>query len=301
MKRAARAIVALMVTVAVALGLVVGGASAASAVVAKKDTPVAAKTRVNIRSGPGTSYRIIGGLDRGQRVSALGQRSGSWVKVSFDGSAGYILGKYVNATGRKLPATPTKISTSGTKITTATLRVRTSPKLTAKVVGSLAEGTKVTLTGKQSKGFAQLRYGSKLRWASVTYLARYSSGSAAAPAPVVGNKGVRALAYARAQLGKPYKWGAVGPSSFDCSGLVLQAWRSVGVSLPRTSRQQSKAGTWVSKSALKPGDLVFFFHPVSHVGMYVGNGMIINAPRPGKNVEYTKLSSNPYNTARRPG
>ncbi len=122
------------------------------------------------------------------------------------------------------------------------------------------------------------------------------------PAPSSGgSKGARALAYARAQLGDPYRFAAAGPDAFDCSGLTSAAWASVGVSLPRSSRSQAGAGTSVSKSSLQPGDLVFFYSPVSHVALYAGNGQIIHAPRPGKSVEYTSMSYMPFASAKRPG
>lgn len=114
-------------------------------------------------------------------------------------------------------------------------------------------------------------------------------------------KGARALAYARAQLGKPYRYAAAGPSAYDCSGLTMAAWRSVGVSIPRTSRTQFSAGSNVSRSDLQPGDLVFFYSPISHVSLYAGNGMIIDAPRPGKVVRYSKVSYMPFAGAKRPG
>ncbi len=116
-----------------------------------------------------------------------------------------------------------------------------------------------------------------------------------------GSKGARALAYARAQLGDPYRFASAGPNSFDCSGLTYAAWKSVGVSLPRSSRSQAGAGTSVSKSNLQPGDLVFFYSPISHVALYAGNGQIIHAPRPGKSVEYTSMSYMPFASAKRPG
>jgi cell wall-associated NlpC family hydrolase len=85
------------------------------------------------------------------------------------------------------------------------------------------------------------------------------------PAPSGGSKGARALAYARAQLGDPYRFASAGPDAFDCSGLTSAAWKSVGVSLPRSSRSQYGAGSPVSRSNLQPGDLVFFYSPISHV------------------------------------
>jgi cell wall-associated NlpC family hydrolase len=91
----------------------------------------------------------------------------------------------------------------------------------------------------------------------------------------------KAIAFARAQVGKPYVWGATGPDSYDCSGLTQAAWKAAGVSLPRTTWDQVDAGTTVPLSDIKPGDLVFFYDDISHVGLYIGNGMMIHAPKPG--------------------
>jgi cell wall-associated NlpC family hydrolase len=120
--------------------------------------------------------------------------------------------------------------------------------------------------------------------------------------PATGSsKGAKALAYAKAQLGEPYVRNAAGPSSWDCSGLTMMAWGSVGISLPHSSRQQFGRGRPVAKSDLQSGDLVFFYSDISHVGLYAGNGQVIHAPRPGKSVEYIKMSYMPYAGARRPG
>jgi cell wall-associated NlpC family hydrolase len=114
-------------------------------------------------------------------------------------------------------------------------------------------------------------------------------------------RGVKALAYAKAQLGEPYVRNGAGPSSWDCSGLTMKAWGSAGVSLPHSSRQQYSRGKVVSRSDLQLGDLVFFYSDIHHVGLYAGNGQVIHAPRPGKSVEYIKISYMPYAGARRPG
>jgi cell wall-associated NlpC family hydrolase len=114
-------------------------------------------------------------------------------------------------------------------------------------------------------------------------------------------RGATAMAFARKQLGKPYRFGAAGPAAYDCSGLTLSAWRAAGVSLPRISQQQYRVGRAVAKSDLQPGDLVFFYDDLSHVSLYAGNGMILDAPRPGKTVRYIDMSYMPYVGARRPG
>jgi cell wall-associated NlpC family hydrolase len=95
------------------------------------------------------------------------------------------------------------------------------------------------------------------------------------------SKAAKALTFAREQIGKPYVWGATGPGSYDCSGLTQAAWKAAGVDLPRTTYDQVNAGTTVSLANAKPGDLIFFYDNIGHVGLYIGNGMMIHAPKPG--------------------
>ncbi len=103
------------------------------------------------------------------------------------------------------------------------------------------------------------------------------------------------------QLGDPYVYGASGPDSFDCSGLTMYAWSAAGVALSHSSSVQSAQGTPVSISSLMPGDLVFYYSPVSHVGMYIGNGQVVHAPHTGSYVEVVPLNSMPINHAQRVG
>ena len=110
----------------------------------------------------------------------------------------------------------------------------------------------------------------------------------------------KAVAFAQAQLGKPYVWGATGPASYDCSGLTQAAWAAAGVTLPRTTWEQVKAGTSVSTANLRPGDLVFFYSDISHVGIYIGGGMMIHAPHTGTVVKVAPISEMPVYGAVRP-
>lgn len=120
--------------------------------------------------------------------------------------------------------------------------------------------------------------------------------------PVVDDEKVAAvLAYAADQLGDAYVWGATGPTSFDCSGLVLRAWQQAGVTLPRTSAVQFATGTRVAPADLRPGDLVFFYSPVSHVGLYIGGGKMINASNPRTGVKISDVFTAAYAGAVRPG
>jgi peptidoglycan DL-endopeptidase CwlO len=99
------------------------------------------------------------------------------------------------------------------------------------------------------------------------------------------------LTYACAQLGDPYVWAAAGPNAFDCSGLTMQAWATAGISLPHNAEAQSHYGTPVAPrlAALRPGDLVFYHRPISHVGIYIGHGLMIHAPHTGTVVKIARV------------
>jgi cell wall-associated NlpC family hydrolase len=94
---------------------------------------------------------------------------------------------------------------------------------------------------------------------------------------------------ALAQVGKPYAWGGGGPSSFDCSGLVQYAYAAAGIDLPHSSRMQAGIGRSVSRSELQPGDLVAFYSPISHIGIYIGNGQMVHAPSSGDVVKVSSI------------
>jgi peptidoglycan DL-endopeptidase CwlO len=112
--------------------------------------------------------------------------------------------------------------------------------------------------------------------------------------------GVAALRAALTRQGAPYIWGAEGPDSFDCSGLVMWAYRQAGVILPRSSWQQARVGTAVT-SGLQPGDLIGLYNPVSHIGMYVGNGLYVNAPQAGDVVKVARVPWGQVTAVRRIG
>ncbi|MFJ2649753.1 NlpC/P60 family protein [Streptomyces sp. NPDC087420] len=117
-----------------------------------------------------------------------------------------------------------------------------------------------------------------------------------APSPQGGD----ALSYAVDQIGKPYEWGAEGPGSFDCSGLTSEAWARAGVAVPRTSQQQWRDLPRVPLDRLRPGDLVVYFPKATHVAIYLGDGMVIQAPRPGARIKVSPIAANPLLGAVRP-
>ncbi|MFF5156954.1 NlpC/P60 family protein [Streptomyces sp. NPDC000348] len=118
------------------------------------------------------------------------------------------------------------------------------------------------------------------------------------PAPASG-RAAAAVAAARSALGRPYVWGAAGPSSFDCSGLTQWSYGQAGVALPRTSQAQRYAGRQVPLSEARPGDLVVYRPDASHVGMYMGNGQVIHAPYPGAPVRYDPVGMMPVSSVTR--
>ena len=159
-------------------------------------------------------------------------------------------------------------------------------KAKAEIDDKLAEAKKV-LDGLQAEQREALlsRDSSRVSTADID-----ASGSAAS-----------AISFAMAQVGKAYVYGAAGDSAYDCSGLTMRAWGAAGVSLPHSSAAQYSSGRHVSESELQPGDLVFYYSPISHVGMYIGNGLIVNAENPSVGVKVTSLHAMPYVGAVRPG
>lgn len=128
------------------------------------------------------------------------------------------------------------------------------------------------------------------------------SGVTRMPSAVpASGRAAAAVQYAMAQVGDAYVYGAMGENAFDCSGLTMRAWAQAGVSLPHSSSAQYGSGPHIAASDLQPGDLVFYYSPISHVGIYIGNGMIVHAANPGTGVAVSGLYSMPYVGAVRPG
>ena len=121
--------------------------------------------------------------------------------------------------------------------------------------------------------------------------------------PASNSRAAAAVAFAQAQIGKPYIFGATGPGGYDCSGLTMSAWKAAGVTIPRTATAQMQGLKAVPASAAEPGDLVFFYGDssyVNHVGLYIGGGMVIHASRPGSPIAIAPVSSMPVVSYARP-
>lgn len=126
------------------------------------------------------------------------------------------------------------------------------------------------------------------------------ASAVAHPEPASNPGAQAAVDAALSQLGKPYRWGASGPDSYDCSGLTMWAWARGGVSLPHNSGMQYNATARVDRSDIEPGDLLFFGSPIHHVGMYIGNGQMVEAPYSGSQVRIGSISRSDYVGAGRP-
>ena len=121
-----------------------------------------------------------------------------------------------------------------------------------------------------------------------------------AAAPMANAELTDVVTAARTRLGSPYAWGATGPATFDCSGLVVWAYAQTGVSVPRTSQAQAAGGTAVARADLQPGDVIAYYPNASHVALYVGAGLVIHASTYGRPVAEVPIdAAGPYNRARR--
>ncbi|MET9661420.1 C40 family peptidase [Streptomyces sp. NPDC006510] len=157
------------------------------------------------------------------------------------------------------------------------------------------ESMLATLSGTQLTELSRLEQ-RDVRKAQGTLVASGALSSTRPPSEAGGE----AVKYAIDQVGKPYVWGAEGPDSFDCSGLTSQAWAKAGQVIPRTSQEQWRQLRKVPVNALRPGDLVIYFPKATHVALYIGNGLVVQAPRPGSRVKVSPVASNPLLGAVRP-
>jgi len=268
-----------------------------SSTTGKKVTVTA--SALNVRSGPSTSYSITTKVYKGEIVEVL-ESSNGWSKIkTASGKTGWSSEEYLSTSGT---SDNTGSSTTGKKVTVtaSTLNVRSGPSTSYSITTKVYKGDKVEVL-ESSNGWSKIKTTSgKIGWSSEEYLSTSgtsdNTGNSTTPSDKV--KAVVDLAYA--QLGKPYVWGANGPSSFDCSGLMTYVFKNgAGFNLPRTSREQSQVGTTVSKSNLQPGDLIFSSTngtgTVNHVGIYVGNGEMIHSPKPGDVVKKTKINTSYWN------
>jgi cell wall-associated NlpC family hydrolase len=167
-------------------------------------------------------------------------------------------------------------------------------QVTAKI--KAAEQLENRLEAEEKARMLQLereaQYRAQKEWTDTGVLKKINGKATAA--------GARAVQYAVAQIGKPYVWGAEGPDSFDCSGLTSQAWLAGGKRIPRTSQEQLRLLPKVALKDMRPGDLIIYFDDASHVALYIGDGAMVHAPRPKRNVTIAGAGSMPIRAVVRP-
>ena len=270
---------------------------------------VSASVGLNVRSGAGTSYSKLGKLEYKEKVTVLSTSNG-WSKINYNGKTGYVDSSYLQSTVPGSTNDNTNNETTGTTKyvnTTSGLNVRSGAGTSYSKLGKLEYKEKVTVLST-SNGWSKINYNGKTGYVDSSYLQSTVPGSNGNNANnnnnTVSTKANEVIAYSKTLLGKPYVWGAQGPNSFDCSGFTYYVFKNkAGIVLPRTSSAQSKYGTYVSKSNLKAGDLVFFDTNgandgnVSHVGMYIGNGQMIHASYGQKKIVIANFNDSYYQKA----
>ena len=267
---------------------------------------VTASAGLNLRKGPSTSYAVIKTLSKGTEVTVISSIDG-WSKVNAGGVSGYVSSSYLSSTKPSTGSSSSNESTSNstsTMYTTDRLNLRKGAGTSYSVITTLDKGIAVTVHSS-SNGWSKVSVNGMTGYVSSSYLSSTKpSNSSSSTDSSTSSKVDKVLNFASQQLGKPYVWGAQGPNSFDCSGLTYYVYKNAaGITLPRTSVEQSKYGTTVSKSNLKAGDLIFFDTSgpndggVSHVGIYVGNGQMIHASSSQKKIVKVSVETSYWNNA----
>lgn len=255
-----------------------------------KDGTVNANS-VRLRLGPSTDFSTVGMYSKNTAVKVSGE-SGDWYEVSINGTYGFMSKDYISIgsgssqnTGSST-APSEELNTTGI-VTGNGVRMRGGPGTSYATVGYYDKGTKVVVTGKTGSWYA-VSYNGLSGYMSADYIRLSSTGSEAE----------KIIATAKEYLGTPYVYGGASPRGFDCSGFIYYLFGQYGYSLRRgATSQYNNDGVYVEKSQLIPGDLVFFSgggDPISHVGMYIGDGQFIHSSSGKGYVVITALDSYYY-------
>ena len=295
---------------------------------------------LNVRSGASTSSSVIGSLSNGSKVTIVGE-SGSWYKINYGNTTGYVSKEYVQTSGESGSGSSSQETTSGKSGQVvnvhSSLNVRSGASTSSSIIGSLSNGSKVTIVG-ESGSWYKISYGNTTGYVSKEYISLGSN------APNIGNNSGNSNSNATSStyetvynamaqhLGSPYVWGGAGellttsyvrtmmsiyPSqaaagrydralqyadqgyrAFDCSGLMQWGYKQAGINIGRSTYDQIFNGVEVSIYNVKPGDLLFY-SSLEHVGMYVGNDMWIEAPNSSSNVRIVNVPWSKIGRARR--
>lgn len=259
---------------------------------------------LRLRSQANTSSATLAVAPAGTSVSVEENVGNGWYKVTYGSKTGYMSGQYLSVTlnnaARSVPAAQaeTPVQLRGL-VTTGALNIRAGAGTSYAKVGSLGKGTVVDIVADAGNGWYKISSG----YVSSLYITLVDADyQAPAAAPAASSLGAAAAAMARQLVGSRYAYGGTGPYSFDCSGLIYYIYRTLGCSIARgASSQYYNSGYFVSTGALQPGDLIFFFDrnydssggtlPVTHVGIYVGDGQFVHASSPTSGVRVDSVYS----------
>lgn len=278
------------------LTAVVSAACIVSAAAASVGVGTVNADALRLRQSASTDSTILATASKGDSVIILENAGNNWYKVDYKSVQGYMSGEYLTvATTTDAAIGYGKVSAGG-----STLNMRSGAGTSYGVVSSLPDGTIVEIVGINN-GWYKIQYGGKTGYVSSDYMVTVKdsvgsrSTAEAASSSAIGDQ---IVAYAKQFLGVPYVYGGNGPNCFDCSGFTKYVYAHFGVTLNRTATDQLANGTSVSKSQLQPGDLVFFrantTKPVSHVGIYIGNGQFIHASTNTYSVQIDRLDTGYY-------
>ena len=276
--------------------LCVVGASAACIGVGTVDVDA-----LRLRAEPNTESSILATSTKEETVVVLeAAETEGWYKVDYKSVEGYMSSEYLTVVEQADVA----IGYGLVQSSGSTLNVRSGPGTDFERVASLSDRAVVTINGIDN-GWYKISYNNITGYVSSDYMVtcKDSAGSRGDGTVVTSSSplGAQVVEYARQFLGVPYVWGGNGPNCFDCSGFTKYVYAHFGYTLNRTASAQLSNGVSVSRSELQPGDLIFFDNgkvstPVSHVGIYVGDGQFIHASTNEYQVRYGNLNAGSYNS-----
>jgi len=265
---------------------------------------------LNFRHAATTKSKVLAVLRRGEKVEVLG-KDGNWSNVLYKDKKGWVYTKYITITKGSSSSTDSSESSSEKKyeeskigiVTASSVNFRSSPKVADNNrMGSLRKNTKVTVIGEQSGWYHVVVPDGRTAWMYAQYISISSSSSSSSRGETTEEtqsaRVADILKFAKAQLGKPYVYGASGPKSFDCTGFVTYVFKHFGYSLPRTAKSMGYGnwGTKLTRSKLKAGDIVFFntikdSDLSDHAGIYLGDGEFIHCSSSKSNGRCVRISS----------
>lgn len=270
---------------------------------------------LNVRSGAGTNYSVISSVSYGTKIDILSNENG-WYKIKLNNGFGYVSGTYVQVTENSgsVDIPNQDNTTSGPShtvqgkiaiVTADALNIRSGPGTSNSIVGVAHYGSKYAIVSCVN-GWYQIESGNVKGYVSGDYITIANEGDSFSPLVretaliETSYTGEQIVEKAKEYIGVPYLWGGFTPMGFDCSGLVQYVYKQFGINLERTTYYQVHQGKIVGRNELRAGDLIFFTtndedpNDISHVGLYVGNDLFIQAPKPGDTVRISNLNSAYY-------